>query len=316
MPELDILSSRAIIGTYYEALEQDTGAAWIEMLSWLNDTSDQETEDYPWLGQVPVMRKLVGGRQAKGLSAYKYSITNEEFEATLEILKKHLRRDKSGQTLVRIAELAEATNTHWAQLISDLIMNGATTPCYDGKFFFDTTHEEGESGVQSNMIDSDISLIPAAQHGTILKPSVEEMAESIFDGITQMMGFKNDQGQPMNEGAQEFLVMVPIGLSKAAFAAVTNKTLESGKVNSLVESNFKISVAANARLGWTTEFLVNRTDAALKSFIRQEEVKVEFSAIAEGSELEFNKRVHHYGVYASRAAGYGLWQRSVKVKLV
>lgn len=34
------------------------------------------------------------------------------------------------------------------------------------------------------------------------------------------------------------------------------------------------------------------------------------SAIAEGSELEFKERKHHYGVKAIRNVGYGYWQRA------
>jgi phage major head subunit gpT-like protein len=39
------------------------------------------------------------------------------------------------------------------------------------------------------------------------------------------------------------------------------------------------------------------------------------SAIAEGSELEFNERVHRYGLYASGNVGYGYWQQSCLVTL-
>ena len=35
------------------------------------------------------------------------------------------------------------------------------------------------------------------------------------------------------------------------------------------------------------------------------------TAMAEGSELEFNEDKHHYGISASRNVGYGYWQHGV-----
>ena len=78
------LSSRAIIGRFYAALEQNPGVAWVDPISMEFD-SDQATETYPWLGQAPAMREWIGGRLAKGFSENGISITNKKFEATLEI---------------------------------------------------------------------------------------------------------------------------------------------------------------------------------------------------------------------------------------
>ena len=67
----------------------------------------------------------------------------------------------------------------------------------------------------------------------------------------------------------------------------------------------------NPRLSWTTKLATFRTDARTAPFIRQEEMAVEMSAIAEGSELEFEKKMHRYGVSASRGVGFGFWQQGV-----
>ena len=61
------LSSRAIIGEFYNTLEQNTGALWVPGTSMLV-TSDQESETYKWLGMAPAMREWVGGRVAKAVS--------------------------------------------------------------------------------------------------------------------------------------------------------------------------------------------------------------------------------------------------------
>ncbi len=177
------LSSRAIIGEFYRHLEQDAGQSWINQISMLF-TSDQESETYPWLGQSPVMREWIGGRHAKGFTENKITIANKHFEATLEVLISELRRDKTGQILVRVRELAERTNAHWASLLSTLIIQGATSSCYDGQPFFATDHSEGKSGLQSNAIEIDISSlpIPADEQGSPTEPSARVMKSAILRG--------------------------------------------------------------------------------------------------------------------------------------
>jgi len=309
------LSSRAIIGEFYARLEQSIGASWIGSLS-MEFGSNQASEDYPWLGMAPVMREWKGGRHAKGFRENKVTIDNVEFEATLEVLKSELRRDKTGQILVRIQELAERTASHWAKLLSTAIINGESTTCYDGQYFFDTDHSEGDSGTQDNDLTSDISALPANQHGTTTSPSPEEMELSILAGIQAILGFKDDQGEPMNEMAKSFIIMVPVPYMAATLAAINNPVLTSGRTNTLQSSDFEIRPVINPRLTWTDKFAVFRADGVVKPMIRQVEVDVEIDAIAEGSELEFNEKKHHYGVYASRNVGYGYWQHACQMQLV
>src|SRR4051812_19004368 len=128
------LSSRAIIGSFYARLEQNPGLEWINGVS-MRFQSDQPSETYKWLGQVPQMREWIGGRNPKGFRENGITIENKHYEATLEILVKEMRRDKTGQVMVRVNELADRTNDHWAKLLSTLILNGASTVCYDGQYF-------------------------------------------------------------------------------------------------------------------------------------------------------------------------------------
>jgi phage major head subunit gpT-like protein len=277
--------------------------------------SNQESETYKWLGMSPAMREWVGGRNAKGFRENGLTIINKHFEATLEVLVQDLKRDKTGQTLIRIAEMADRVNSHWAILLSTLITNGASALCYDGQYFFDTDHSEGDSGSQSNSISVDISALASQVHGSTTAPSPEEMSMSIYQAISQILSFKDDQGEPMNEGARSFLVQVPVSLLSAANAAVMNDTFASGSTNTLRKSGFSIAVETNPRLTWTTQFAVYRTDGRVKPFIRQEEEPVTLKAIAEGSELEFKEAKHQYGVDCWRNVGYGYWQHAVLVTM-
>ena len=313
----NLITSRAIIGSYYRALEQNTGPAWVDKVSNYFE-SDQASEEYAFLGQVPALREFIGGLHAKGLIENGLTIANKEFESTLELKRTDVERDKTGQIQVRINELARITNAHWASLLSSLIASGSSLVCYDGQYFFDDDHSEGKSGTQSNKINSDISGISTGVHGTVTAPSTGEFAGSIMSGIAQITGFVDDQGEPMNEEAQKFLVMVPISLYSVASAAAIHEYLAAGEQNVLTAGKkFEIDVVANARLSaWTDTFAVFRTDSEIKPLIRQEEVPPEMEAIAEGSERAKINKTYLYTVYARRNAGLGMWQNACLVTMI
>jgi len=315
--DASLLSSRAIMGMYFARLEQDTGGGWLDGVSNLF-TSNQSSETYNWLGQVPALREWVGERQAKGFSGNGVTVVNKHYEATIEIAKKDARRDKTPQIQARIAEFAERGMAHWASLTSAAILAGTTTTCYDGQYFFDTDHSEGDSGTQSNSISVDISALPAAVHGAVTAPSVEEMQQSILQGITQILGFKDDRGEPMNEFSRRFVVKVPPSLYMVAVAACS--TIMTAALQQNLNPNqvagFTVDVQMNARLAtWTDKFAVFRTDSATKALIRQTEQDIELKAKAEGSEFEFDNDAWQFGIDGWRGVGYGLWQRACLVTM-
>lgn len=313
---IEKITERQVIGTFYKALSEDTGAAWINAVS-NYFTSDQGSEEYAWIGQSPIMREWIGARNAKGFTENNLTIRNKHFEATIEVLVKDLRRDKSGQVMTRIMDLARRTNSHWASLLSTLIINGESTACYDGQYFFDTDHEEGDSGTQSNDIEVDISGLPIATAGTTTAPAVAEMQFAIAKAIQQIVSIKDNQGEPMNSDASEFMVMVPTTFMNTALQAVATPAQVSETQSALqaMRGQFGLNVVVNPRLTWTTQFVVFRTDSFLKSFVRQEETNVQLKIKGYGSEYEFDNDAHQYGVDTWRNVGYGYWQNSCLVTL-
>lgn len=311
------LSSRAVIGMFYKRLNESDGMEWIGAVS-NYFTSDQDTEDYRWIGQSPVMREWVGGRQAKGFTSNGISIANKHFEATLDIPVKHLRRDKTGQIKARIGELATKTKSHWGLLLSELIAKGDETPCYDGKPYFAENHKEGKSGVQSNKITFDLKN--AAINGEVgvpTAPTEAAMREAILSGIQQIIGFKDDQGEPMNETSTKFVVMVPVNLFYVAQACIAAPLTVGGASNPVkILANMDIAVAPNVRLKAKDKIYVFRADGDVKAFIRQEEESVQVKAKAEGSEYEFDHDAHQYGVDTWRNVGYGYWQHATQVTII
>jgi len=310
---MDLITSRAVIGMYYAALEAVGGMSWVNAISnYFN--SDQASESYPWLSQVPALREWIGGRHAKGFTENSISIENKHFEATLDILLKELRRDKTGQLQARINEFSRRGDSHFASLLSTLLINAESTVCYDGQYFFDTDHSEGNSGTLSNDITTDISALPASVHGAATAPSPEEMQQAILTSINQMFSFKDDQGEPINETAQEFLVMVPVGLSMATRSALS--TLRESGPSTFDMDGFSIRAAVNPRLTWTDQFATFRTDGDIKPLIRQEETAPEIKVKDENSEYAFDNDAIQIGIDTWRNVGYGRWQGAVLNKLV
>jgi len=312
----NLISSRAVVGMYYQALEQSQALGWIDAVS-NYFTSDQSEEPYAMLGMPPVLREWIGGRQAKGFRDDSFKIANKHFEATIEILLNDLRRDKTRQIRARISEFVERGNSHFARLLSTLIVNGESSLCYDGQYFFDTNHNEGASGDQANSITTDISALPASVHGSATAPSPEEMQQAILASISKMFTYVDDQGEPINENASQFLVMVPVGLSMATQAALS--TVRQAAASTFAIENFQIRAAINPRLtasGWTDKFVTFRVDGSIKPLIRQEETKPNLKVKDENSEFAFDNDAVQFGIDTWRNVGYGRWQGAVLNQLV
>jgi len=301
---LRTISSRAVIGMFYEELESNV-LAWPNQIG-MRFQSDQASETYPWLGNVPMLRQWKGRRQAKELAEFGITIPNLDFEATTRFHVHDLDRDKTGQIRIRIGDLAARANQHWGSLLSTLILAAESQVCYDGQFFFDIDHVEGDSGTQSNDLTFDATTATA--------PTVAEFADAVLAAVQAFYGFKDDVGEPINEGARSFIVMVPVpfwGVARQALTLEGIITPSGVKQNPLMAGDLSFELVANPRLTWTTKFSLFRADGRLKPFILQEELDAQMKAVAEGSEHEFFENEHVFGVNASRNVGFGKWQHAV-----
>lgn len=314
------LGSRAILGRMYMRLT--AGAiGWIDTLSFYV-TSDQGSETHKWLGMTPQLRQWLSGRHVHGLRDFGITIENLKFEGTIGIGLDEIRRDKTAQVMARVDGLMFRYNTHGAKLISDLIINGAATVCYDGQFFFDTDHSEGDSGNQDNDITVDIDAVgtPSGEEGTTTAPTAKTMNVAIQKSISQLYGFVDDQAEPINETMRRVLVMVPTPFWTPGVAAVAAPSLVRGETNPLTTLNLQIDVVPNPRLNasFTDSFVTFRADDddGVKPFIRQQETPLSIRYQAENSPEEFWNNRHVYGVDYDGNFGYGMWQHAVRTQLV
>lgn len=319
---LQDLASPAIIGSFYEQLAAEYDMSWASKVGWLNSGSNQETETYKWLGNVPKFREWFGGRAAGKPKVESYSIRNKLWEQTLEFPVDDLRRDKTGQIQIRIGELAQSGAAFWEDQITTLINAGGSGLCYDGQYMFDTDHPVAEmttgSTTAKNALTS--SEVGALNVTTATAPTPDEAAKCIQGIVGYMMTFKSDQGHLLNSSAKSFLLMAATpDIWGPLNTAISQPTLTSGASNPLLglqSRGYSFEVVLNPNLTSATDVIYCfRTDAKLKPFILQEETAPKVTVIGAGSEEEFKNRRHLFGTERIGNAGYGLWQYGVKATM-
>ncbi len=317
---LQDLASPAIVGSFYEQLADEFSKSWASDLGWLNSGSNQETETYKWLGNVPKYREWLGGRAASHPKTETFSIRNKLWEQTLEFGIDDLRRDKTGQIQVRIGELAQAGAAFWEDLITALII--ADGVCYDGQNFFDTDHPVKESTTGSTTAKNELTASEVASLGvtTTTAPTPDEAAKIVQGLVGHFMTFTNDQGHLLNSSARKFTIMVATADQWGGFTtAVSQPALTGGASNPLLglkSRGYDFDVVLNPNLTSATDLVyMFRTDAKLKPFILQEETMPKVTVIGAGSEEEFKNRRHLFGTERIGNAGLGLWQYAIKATL-
>lgn len=106
--------------------------------------------DYKWLGDFPMMREWVGDRVIKDLSAFKYEITNKDYEATVEVDRNDIQDDQIGVYTPMIQGLGAAARQHPDLLVFALLKAGFDTLCFDGQYFFDDDHQVAGASVSND----------------------------------------------------------------------------------------------------------------------------------------------------------------------
>ena len=315
-----IITERSVVGMFFERLQQNTASGFVDAIATVPFESDQDSEDYGWLGMVPQMSQKAGEKKFSQLRDVDWTVRNVEYQAGIALPKKHILYDKTTQVQTRVNELADRTNAHWLSLIAPLIIAGESAVCYDGQYFFDTDHSEGISGSQSNDITHDVT--------TTTNPTATEMIDAILEGVESIIGFKDDRGEPVNEGMSEFVILTGTGLLKSGLKALSQTNVSNGESNILIEQgSFKFRVVASPRITWTDRFALFCTQGTQKPIIRQQRVPNNPAPgyNMDGLLLEMlwtdseHCKKHDeclVSVETERAAAYGDWKKACLVTLI
>jgi len=210
------------------------------------------------------MVEQTGEKKFSKLRKTPWTVRNKNYQGGISIPKKDILYDKTGQVRMRVNELATRATSHWWSLVAPLLVNGESTACYDGQFFFDTDHSEGASGTQDNDITSNIVTTTA--------PTATEMIDSILAVVQQMLGFKDDQGEYVNENMTEFLVLTHTSIMGPVLRALSQSNVSGGDTNVLMQQDkFRLRMHASPRFStWTDRFAVFATQGDQKPVILQQ----------------------------------------------
>lgn len=311
------LDSMNIRSEFFAALAAaEAGTFWRDLA--LRVASKRAIEEYKWLGASPAMRQWIGGRQGKRPRVEGMQIQNFPFESSFELDVADVDRDATGQLQVRINDLATRAAQHPDALISALITAGETTGlAYDGQAFFDIDHVSGSSGTQTN--DLTATEVPAANvaAGSPFLMTPTECANIIIQSISHMFSFKDDQGEPINQNARRFGVMVHPQQSAALLQAISVEFLTNAVSNPITAGIFNIGGIINGRLPASAigKVYVFRMDAAIKPFIMQIEKEVDPMVLDRNSEYARDTGHVKCGVDYRGNAGYGEWSSAALVTL-
>jgi phage major head subunit gpT-like protein len=321
MATLVDLSSPAIVGNFYDMLDVQFDASWSSEVGFQFFNSSQPSETYKMLGSVPKFSEWLGGRNIKKPKVDSFTIINRLFEQTVGIPVDDLRRDKTGQIVARLGELAQAGAYHWEDLLTAL-MNANATNTYDGVAFFGTTHPIAESTTGSTTAKNLITAteVPALNIGTATAPTAAEAALIVTGLVGHMFTFQNDQGFYVNRGAKSWLIMVATTAQLAAYSVAIsgqNTSVDvANPVRGLLAMGHTFRVELNPGLTSSTDMVyLFRRDGRVKPFILQQEFAPKVTVLGEGSDHAFKNREHLFGTEVSRNAGFGVWYHALKAQM-
>lgn len=309
------VTERSTLGMFVERLQQQAAADVISAITTSPINSDQDSEDYAWIGQSPQMSEQAGEKKFSKLRQTPWTVKNVKYQGGISIPKNDVLYDKTGQVSMRVGELATRATSHWWNIIAPLIVNGESTNCYDNQYFFDTDHSEGDSGAQSNDITNNITTTTA--------PTVTEMIDAVLATVQQIVGFKDDRGEYCNEHLTEFLILANLSLLGPTLRALSQSNVGGGDTNVLMQQDkYRLRMHASPRFStWTDRFAVFATQGDQKPIIRQQrKPNNEGSGYnAEGMLVQMLwTDSEHYklkdecliSVETERAAAYGDWKKA------
>ena len=247
---------------------------------------------YAWLSAFPRMKRWVGDKHVKNLKAYAYSVENEDWEATVEVDRNHIKDDQMGIYAPQAQMAGHSAKQLPDEIVFELVNEAFDTRCYDGQYFFDTDHPVAGKSV-SNRGTTPLSASSAAA-----------AKASYGAGRTAMRKFKDEDGRPLN--VRPNVLLVGPALEDEARALLTNDRLEDGKANPYKGT---AELVVDARIESDTAWFLLDTSMPVRPFIYQEREAPEFVQQTDpNADDVFNRKKFKFGAEARAAGGYGFWQ--------
>lgn len=262
--------------------------------------SNKGTEEYGWLGETNGLKEWKDERTPHALLENGFSLKNKDYEDTIAVDRNALEDEQYGQIKVRVNNMGVVAKQSYDEIMTEKIEENGV--CYDGQNFFDTDHEEGESGVQSNVYTSG-----KAFSATALKTITSDMRK-----------LKMSNGKPAKVKASH--VMVPADLEwtakellDPAAVSVTDdpaKAVLKGYLKVIVNDNLANNGANSVY------YVLDLVTRGTKPFVFQNRKPITFEALDDPKnniDLFMRKKIY-YGVDARFAFGYADWRLAFRAQ--
>jgi phage major head subunit gpT-like protein len=264
--------------------------------------SEGAEEKYGWIGDMPGVREWLGERIFKQLRAADYELKNKHWESSLLVSKTDIADARLLKYSMLLEGLAAEASYHPDELLFTAIINGESSTCFDGQFFFDTDHAWGDSGTQSN------DLTYTAATGTT--PTSAEFRGAYNAAYAAMMAYKGDNGKPLFRPTQAQdirspIVLVPPTLYAIALEALTARFDTNGNPVVILGNPELISIAY---LTDATKFYVLNVSQPMKPFVFQEREPI--SRQVKG-DMDLETKDLKFMTEARYNAGYLAWWNAV-----
>jgi len=261
-------------------------------------SSNKASEDYGWLWDNPALKEWKDEKAPKALLEHGFSIVNKSWEATIAVDRDALDDDQYGQVKIRAMQLWTTSKRGYDKELTRVIEAWTTTLCYDNQNFFDTTHSEGLSGVQSNYSSSSYALA----------------SDKLKLIISAMRQFKTDTWELA--GINPTHIMVPTALEWTAKELLDPTFVSVTTDPSKASLKWLLKVIVNPYLtnnGANSAYYVMDMSWAVKPFIFQNRKPMTFVAMDKDTDRDvFMSKTLYYSAEARFAFGYGDWRFAYK----
>ncbi len=282
-------------------IKTEFNAAYVaanEQADWRQIASELPTtlpiQKYAWLGRAAVMRPFNDEVVQQGVREDSYQLADILYKGDLAIDRRTLEDDQYGLLMIRARDLAQEPVRHWNQLAFTGLLNGFSSVCYDGQYFFNNSHQEGGSPIQSNISNASLS------------DSALEAA------ATAMMSYTDDKAIPMHV-MPDTLVVGPM-LARRAWNLVAQDVVVESPGNSNYTTpyrnyfNGRYKLVVNPYITGYEWFLMD-CSREIKPLVIQSRSDVPITLETDMDMPEARiKEQYNFTVRGRYAQGYGLWQ--------
>lgn len=278
--------------------------------------SSTDENVYGWIAEMSGMVEWTGARQVDDVIARDYRLRNKDWEKTIS-LERNKVLDDTWQLFGQAVEMLALQGAWWPDdRCTQTLVDGTTTECFDGQFFFDTDHpvdlNNAGAGTYSNKLTGgtyDLSVDPVAAWGAAKATAMKYVGESgrplnvVLDTLMVPPDLERYALQVANAQLTAQAIKNVGGTENVAGAGVTNVWQGS------------IRVIVNPRLTDQSAWYGICTSRGIKPIIFQKRQAPNFVARTAPTDVNvFDQKKFIYGSDARGVGGYSLPYLAVRCR--